>query len=161
MEMNRLRYAGMLAFGLAASLVVVPPYALFLALRATLLRAWFYRAHRRHGRFILFVYSESPNWQPYIEQNILPRLSRAAVVLNWSRRSQWFRLCPWESRLFYHFTGPREFNPVALVFQGRWRVIRIPFYQAFLDLKHGRESALRQAETELFAYVQSLETAAA
>ena len=36
------------------------------------------------GRRVLFVYSNSPVWQEYIEQNVLPRLPETAVVLNWS-----------------------------------------------------------------------------
>lgn len=147
--------------GFVVLLVVAPPFFLFLLARGVVLRSWFYAAHRRHGRFILFVYSESPNWQSYVEAQILPRLQHVAIVLNWSNRKQWLRLCPWESRVFHHFAGPREFNPVALVFIGRWRVVPIRFYQAFLDLKHGQESALRQAEAELFAHLPPLSTAAA
>jgi hypothetical protein len=164
-EIRRVRdalfMAAVIAYALVAALVVVPPFFLFQLGRGAVLRAWFYIAHRRHGRFILFVYSESPNWQSYVEAHILPRLRQAAVVLNWSERKQWPRLCPWESRVFHHFTGPREFNPVAVVFVGRWRVVPIRFYRAFLDLKHGHESALRQAEAELLAYLPHLGTAAA
>lgn len=136
-------------FGCLVLLLVGPPLFVFLALRGAALRAWFYRAHRRHGRFILFVYSESPKWKAYLEEHILPRLRGSAVVLNWSEREQWPRVLPWESRVFHHFTGAREFNPVALVFSGPWRVTPIRFYRAFLELAHGRESALRQAEAEL------------
>ena len=159
--MHRLRYAALLVFGLAAALVVAPPILLFRATRGIVLRAWFYVAHQRHGRFLLFVYSESPNWQAHIEEKILPRLQGCAVVLNWSQRNHWPRLCPWEARVFRHFAGPREFNPIALVFTGRWRVAPIRFYHAFLDLKRGRESALRQAEAELISHLPPLGTAAA
>ena len=163
--MHRLRDAVLvptaLAFLVAVLLVVGPPVALFLSLRGLVLRAFFHWAHRRHGRFVLFVYSESPNWQSYVEEHVLPRLVGRAAVLNWSQRKQWPRLSPWEAQIFHHFAGPREFNPLALVFVGRWRVVRIPFYRAFLDLKHGRESTLRQAEAELFAYLASSDTAAA
>jgi hypothetical protein len=163
--MHRLRNAVIVpvavAFLLVVLLVVGPPLFVFTVARGAVLRMWFYGAHRRHGRFVLFVYSESPNWQPYIEDHILPRLDGRAVVLNWSQRKQWPRVCPWESRVFHHFTGPREFNPVALVFVGRWRVVPIPFYRAFLDFKHGHESGLRQAEAALLSHLAPLGAAAA
>src|SRR5438552_18218208 len=41
------------------------------------------------GKRVLFVYSNSPVWQSYIENNILPRLPRGSVVLNWSERRRW------------------------------------------------------------------------
>lgn len=114
------------------------------------LRFWFWRRHAAQGRPILFVYSESPNWQAYIEENILPRLEDRAVVLNWSERSLWRSTSPWEARFFRRFAGDREFNPVALVFGSRGRIRKVSFHQAFLDLKHGRESSLRAAEAELY-----------
>ena len=36
------------------------------------------------GTRVLFVYSNSPVWQSYIENNIVPRLPPKSVVLNWS-----------------------------------------------------------------------------
>jgi hypothetical protein len=36
------------------------------------------------GKRVLFVYSNSPVWQSYIEDDILPRLPQGSVVLNWS-----------------------------------------------------------------------------
>jgi hypothetical protein len=148
-------------FALVVLLVVAPLAVLAFLVKGVLPRAWFSWAHQRHGRFVLLVYSESPNWQPYIEEHILPRLWGRVVVLNWSQRLQWPLPCPWEARVFHHFTGRREFNPIVLVFAGRWRVVRIHFYRAFLELKHGREAALRGAEAELFAYLPPLGAAAA
>jgi hypothetical protein len=103
------------------------------------------------GRDVLFVYSESPIWQTYIEDNILPRLGDRAVVLNWSQRARWRLLSPWSAHAFRHWGGQHEFNPMALVFAGYWRVQRVRFYRAFHDFKHGNDSALRQAESDLFA----------
>ncbi len=115
------------------------------------LRVWFWRAHAIRDRPLMFVYSESPNWQTYIEANILPRISSRAVVLNWSQRRLWSAQSPWEERYFYHFAGDHPFNPLALVFRpnGRIRVIR--FHKAFIDYKHGKAAALRAAEAELFS----------
>src|SRR6185503_18999997 len=55
------------------------------------------------GRDILFVYSDSPIWHDYIEEQVLPPLGERAVVLNWSQRTRWrFSL----SRMaFYLFGG--------------------------------------------------------
>jgi len=117
------------------------------------LRVWFWRAHAAQGRRCLFVYSESPNWQAYCEENILPRIRDRAVVLNWSQRRLWNDESPWEARYFRRFGGDRKFNPMALVFCKRGRVKAVRFHQAFLDLKHGKGSALRKAEAELFSLV--------
>ncbi len=105
------------------------------------------------GRHILFVYSESPNWQEYIEVNILPRISDRSVVINWSERRFWSSQSSWEAHFFYRFAGHREFNPMALVFCARGRIKVIRFHQAFLDLKYGNESTIRAAEAELFTFV--------
>jgi len=52
-----------------------------------LLAAWW----RWHGTDIrgVLVWSDSPNWREYIEQNWLPRLAGKVVVLNWSERRHW------------------------------------------------------------------------
>jgi hypothetical protein len=36
------------------------------------------------GRHVLVVYSDSPIWQEYFEQNVLPAVGSRGVVLNWS-----------------------------------------------------------------------------
>jgi hypothetical protein len=128
----------------------VAVYLLFTLLSGAVLRIWFWRAHASQGRFILFVYSESPNWQSYVEVNILPRIRDSAVVLNWSQRRDWSSQCPWEARFFRRFSGDREFNPLALVFGRRGRITKIRFHQAFLDHKHGRTALLEQAEARLY-----------
>jgi hypothetical protein len=139
----------MIAVGAVILLLVVPWWLVW----GSILRVWFWLAHRRHGRFILLVYSESPNWQSYIEHHILSRVSEHAFVLNWSRRKQWNRESWWAARAFDHWAGSRAFNPIALVFIGPWRVTAIRFYHAFRDFKHGKEHSLRNAEAELFRHV--------
>jgi hypothetical protein len=113
----------------------------------------FWRRHGRHGRFVLFVYSDSPNWKDYIEANILPRLEPHVVTLNWSDRREWKRSNPFEARLFNHWGGESEFNPLALVFAPKGKVKRVRFWQAFKDLKHGKDRLLKQAESVLFTEV--------
>jgi hypothetical protein len=140
-------------------LVLLPAVVSWWLVWGNMLRLWFWSAHRRHGRSILFVYSDSPNWQNYIEENLLPRLEGHAVVLNWSRRKQWNRECWWEARVFHHWAGGRAFNPLALVFVGRWRVLPFRFFQPFRDFKHGKEESLRRVEAELLRYLPAKEAA--
>jgi len=157
-KVDRLKTIGILALValfLPLILVYVACYLLWFFVWGAILRAWFWRAHVAQGRRVLFVYSESPNWQTYIEENILPRIGDRAVVLNWSERQLWSSTSPWEARFFRRFSGDREFNPLALVFCSRGRIRSVRFYRAFLDFKHGKESALREAEAELFALVEA------
>lgn len=116
----------------------------------------FWQRHGKHGRFVLFVYSDSPNWKDYIESNILPRLESQAITLNWSRRSEWPRINPFEAKIFYHWAGEKEFNPMAIIFRPGGRVKEVRFWQGFRDYKHGREKALQKAEQSLFAEVEDL-----
>jgi hypothetical protein len=116
-----------------------------LALHLALLVAWLPR-----GRRVLFVYSDSPRWRPYLDANVVPRLPKSAVVLNWSERARWspFNLGVW---LFQMWSGPREYNPVAIVV----RPLRSPkvfrFFGAFEDQRHGRSEPLQSVERALFA----------
>jgi hypothetical protein len=101
------------------------------------------------GKHVLLVYSNSPTWQSYIEERIIPRLPPETVVLNWSERRQSRR---WSlAYLVFRFFGGRyEFNPLAVVIHPfRWgRTFR--FWQAFRDFKHGRRERLATVETQLF-----------
>ena len=38
------------------------------------------------GRRVLFVYSNSPDWQEYVEEKIIPKPPINAVIMNWSDR---------------------------------------------------------------------------
>jgi hypothetical protein len=155
---DRLKTIGILALialFLPLLLVYVAFYLVGFLAWGAILRLWFWRAHAVYGRRVLFVYSESPNWQTYIEQNILPRIRDHAVLLNWSDRRHWSAASPWEARFFRRFSGGREFNPLALVFCSGGRIRSVRFHQAFLDFKHGKEAALRAAEAELFALVEA------
>jgi hypothetical protein len=101
------------------------------------------------GKRVLLVYSNSPIWQSYFEEQILPRLPSGSVVLNWSERRHWRR---WSLAhlVFRFFGGHREFNPVAVVIRPlRWgKTFR--FWQAFRDFKHGRRESLIRVEADFF-----------
>lgn len=107
------------------------------------------------GKDLLLVYSESPNWQRYVEESWLPRWGHRAVVLNWSRRRTWTRPVRAEVALFRAFAGTREFNPLGIVVPATGsdaHVVR--FWRAFREFKHGRNRLLRQAEAELERYLR-------
>ena len=104
------------------------------------------------GRDILFVYSDSPVWQDYIEQCIVPNLGERAIVLNWSERKRW-RLSL-RRMAFYHFGGDREFNPLGVVFRPFRRTRTFRFWQPFRDFKRGRPEALQKMEDEFFGLIE-------
>ncbi|MFH1267504.1 MAG: hypothetical protein ABIK89_17410 [Planctomycetota bacterium] len=130
---------------LASLPVILVAYLLLTVLLHVL--AWLVWNSR--GIELLYVYSNSPHWQEYIEQNILPRLPSGAIVLNWSERRKWRFNLP--TVAFRHFGGYREFNPMALVFRPfRWvKIFR--FFKPFRDFKHGKPDALHKMESEFFA----------
>ena len=117
-------------------------------------REWWatYRFRRlwgRQGKDLLIVYSNSPHWQTYVEQNWLPKWGHRAVLLNWSERKRWKRRQP-EVALFHAVAGRNEFNPLGVVVpltRQRAKVIR--FWRAFRDFTHGKDRLLREAEAAL------------
>ena len=124
-------------------------------------------------KYLLFVYSNSPNWKEYIETTLLPKIAPLSVVLNWSEKAQWeLTRKPLAVRIFEHWAvmsvdrwrgklrwGPKrefggvaggdEYNPIAIVFIPWWKPTVIRFWEAFKDYKHGRDRRLRQAESQL------------
>ena len=99
-------------------------------------------------RFILFVYSDSPTWKDYIKANIMSRLEKHAVILNWSERKSW------KSSLavlaFRYFGGYRNFNPMALVFRPFRFAKTYRFYEAFKEFKHGKPDKVEKVMKALF-----------
>jgi hypothetical protein len=148
---------GLILLGL---LVLLPIVLLVLAaygIAALLLHLALWVVWVPSGRRVLFVYSNSPVWQAYIEENILPRLPRRSVVLNWSERRKWSRwtLGYWAFRFF---GGRREFNPLAVVVRPlRWTSV-FRFWKAFRDFKHGRRESLTRIENEFFKAVRRTPT---
>ncbi len=108
------------------------------------------------GRDLLLVYSESPNWQRYVEENWLPRWGHRAVVLNWSERSKWGRSGRPEVALFRTHGGAQEFNPLGIVVPATGSSVHVVrFWRAFRENKHGKDRLLREAEAELERFLQS------
>jgi hypothetical protein len=99
-------------------------------------------------RLVVFVYSDSPLWKPYIEREILPRLPADCEVLNWSGRAGWKW---WKLPVLAHraFAGSREHTPIALVFK-RFRLVRVfRFWNAFQRSRRGHEEMLNRLQQDL------------
>ena len=108
--------------------------------------AWFCWCAR--GRYVLFVYSDSPIWHDYVEAHILPRLGERAVVLNWSHRSRWKRTL--SVLAFRYFGGSRSYNPMAVVFRPLRFTKTFRFYEPFRDFKHGKTEPVAKMERVLY-----------
>lgn len=187
MAKNRDRQRSLAAIGCllvaAPVLVVLSPLILVASwydgFRAGALRRAFQTRFGADDRIGILVYSNSPHWQRYIEENWLPRVGHRFVVLNWSERSTWNVHHEFESKIFRRFAGNREFNPIAIIFNdveahATWlswiRAVKagdligmfapkvseahvIRFWQPFKDFKHGKPRRLLAAEAELFAAI--------
>ena len=159
------------AFGEKVILVLVSPL-IFAALLIFVLVAPFVWIHRflfrvlvellwgRQGTRILLVYSDSPHWKEYIERHWLPRLGDHAVVLNSSRKSTWRDEAPFALRVFKHWAPQQDYNPMAVLFPALRPARTVGFYYAFRDSRHGKDQPLRDAESTLFDFVDSLERSA-
>ena len=127
--------------------ILIPGLVCYLAYCALFrLVAWVYGWWR--GVHVLVVYSDSPLWREYMERKILPHLPASAIHLNWSERSRW----KWSSfpvRIFQHFGGRVEFNPLVLIFRPFCPVRIFRFWRPFKELKHGRPEALEAMRAEL------------
>jgi hypothetical protein len=108
------------------------------------------------GKFILFVYSNSPIWKEYIESRILPKIEQRAIVLNWSERSRWAGQFSLAALTFQHYGGRRGFNPLAVVFRPFHRAKVFRFWQPFQDFKHGQSAAVYKMEAEFLDLVDSI-----
>jgi hypothetical protein len=110
------------------------------------------------GRYALVVYSNSPLWQDYFEQHVLPAVGRRGVVLNWSERKQWSYSLP--VALFNLFAGSREFNPLAIVFRPLAWPRRFRFYGPFRAFKHGRPQEVEAMRRDLLKLLDGLTSVA-
>jgi hypothetical protein len=148
---SRLRQvgAGLLVILLSPLLLLIAACLLLYAI-ALHLAIWLWWCTR--GKQVLFVYSNSPHWQAYIEAQMLPALGTRAVVMNWSERATWatWSLAP---MAFRFFGGDHNFNPMAIVFRpGRvCRVFR--FFGPFQDFKHGKPQEVERMKDELLSLI--------
>jgi hypothetical protein len=133
--------------------LVVVAFVLWLAVAIVLqLVVWMTWCTR--GRYVLVVYSNSPIWQEYFEQHIVPAVGRRGSVLNWSERTRWPSSLP--VALFWFFGGTREFNPLAIVFEPLVWARRFRFYGPFQAYKHGRPHEVEQMRRDLLEVLDRL-----
>lgn len=122
---------------------------LFISLHLLVWLIWLPR-----GKRLLLVYPNSPLWQSHIESRILPPLREQAVVLNWSERQKWRKRRSLAVALLRFFGGPREFNPLVVVFRPPRFAKVFRFFRPFHDLKHGKPESLAALEHDLFEYLR-------
>lgn len=136
-----------------AALIALSPFLLIYGAVWWLRGEWLVRRFRkeygRHGKYAILVYSESPNWQQYFEERVLPQAGDRAVIINWSERRLWRRSPNLPVRVFLYFKPGREYNPYALVFEPGGKPHAVEFFSAFRDYKHGKERRLNRAVEEL------------
>ena len=106
------------------------------------------------GRYALVVYSNSPIWQEYFEEHVIPAVGDRGVVLNWSERKAWSSSLP--VALFRFFSGSREFNPLAIVFQPFAWPRRFRFFSPFKAFKHGRRQEVDEMRRDLLELLDRL-----
>ena len=144
-------------FAVPLVIVLLPWVVLVLAVWcvaaiAVLVAVWMTWCPRR--RYALVVYSNSPIWQPYFDEQVLPAIGNRGVVLNWSDRTRWkFSLSVASFRMF---AGRHDFNPMVIVFPPfRWPR-RFRFYEAFRTFKHGHHESVERIRTDLFELLDRL-----
>jgi hypothetical protein len=133
--------------------LVILAFVLWLA-AAIVLQLLVWTAWCSRGRYALVVYSNSPIWQEYFEQRVVPAVGGRGVVLNWSERKRWSYSLP--VALFKLFGGTREFNPLAIVFQPLAWPRRFRFYNPFQAFKHGRPQEVEEMRREFLAVLDEL-----
>ncbi len=139
---------GAMVFLIVILYVVAFPFLIPGILRSFSLRVKFHEAAVTQKKFIIFVYSNSPIWKSYLEENIIPKIQDHAIILNWSNRNHWDQN-DWTVRSFHHWGGREDFNPLAIIFCHFLNVRVIRFYRAFHDFKHGKVISLHEAEAQL------------
>jgi hypothetical protein len=144
-----LLWRGLLVLATAIALLIAAAYLADQWRKSRAIQRW-RGAWSTKGKDVLLVYSNSPHWQRYVEENWLPRWGPRAVLLNWSERSSWERPLPPEVALFRAFAGPREFNPLAIVVPATGTKVHVVrFWRAFREFKHGKDRLLLAAEADL------------
>jgi len=93
------------------------------------------------GTIALVAYTRSAAWAPYIEEQLLPAIGHACIVIDRSN-AQWKQRYPLERRLIDHFGGWRENNPIAIVFPPRARTKVFRMYPGFREAQKGRSKEL-------------------
>ena len=104
------------------------------------------------GKDVLYVSSDSPIWQEYMAEHVLPLVHHRAVILNWSEREKWSSWS-FSVRVFRAFGGSREFNPMVVVFRPLQRARHFRFLKAFKAWKTGDPRQVEQLRRELVSFL--------
>jgi hypothetical protein len=104
------------------------------------------------GQRFLIVYSDSPLWKSYFEEEVLPAFGSSAHVINLSRDGggkKWWHL-DWAA--YRHCSGRWNRFPAVYRFSafGRWSSVR--FYDAYMQSKAGKRVELEKAKSDLFLW---------
>jgi hypothetical protein len=110
----------------------------------------FWLRHGRSGKTLLFVYSDSPNWKDYIEENIVPRIEARSIILNLSKRREWGPRMAFETKLFDQLAGPGAFVPVAILFSLTDKPRTFRLWQPSENTKERKVNLSREVEAALF-----------
>lgn len=134
------------ALALALFLVISPAlillWILFSVRGLTLSLRWHYQ-YGKHGKTFLAIYSNSPKWEKYFSDRILPIFGSKAVAVNISIDSAWKDARSIERLSHRHWAGSTEHTPIVLHFPRFGKVKAIRLYEAFMDFdKRGDESNL-------------------
>ncbi len=136
------------------SILFIVPILFYYLINEIIFRIKFHHISKRTNKRIILVYSNSPNWFNYIENNLIPLLIDKCYILNWSKRSEWNE-SNWEIKAFRHWGGNREFNPLIIISINFIKVKVIRLYKAFIDYKHGKDNLLKIYEKEIQTIVSS------
>lgn len=135
-------------------LIVVLFYTLQDMFKRHLLNLSVWRKWCRQGKYVLFVYSNSPNWQNYIEERILPQIRDHSIILNWSERKTWPPGLAVD--VFNYYGGGLEFNPMAVVFQPHNKTKVFRFFKPFHKRKKGHPEDLEKMEKEMMETIEGI-----
>ena len=92
----------------------------------------------------MFIYSDSPHWKDYIEENILPKLGSRCKTFKWSKRRYINIGDKLDNLIFYHWGGYTDFNPMAIIYISFFNIKTVRFYKAFREYKHGKDRLLNE-----------------
>jgi len=148
---QKLKTTLFLVFVIPYVLVALPIMLIWLSVESLLLRIWFWFNHKRHGRDVILITSESPIWSDYIRENILPRVENRALVMNWTERRFWRQDMPIAARAYQRWSGEKGMVPSVILVRGFWKIENFSLYQAFRDYKHGKQTTLREIEDKLLS----------
>jgi hypothetical protein len=134
--------------GLVSGMLIV--YGIFRVLFRIFLNIIMWTLWYPKGKHIIFVYSDSPIWKEYISLNIIPKIEKHAIILNWSERKTWRWYKSLAVTIFRTFSGDREFNPIAIVFRPFHFAKVLRFWKPFKNYKHGKPNELIKMQNKLF-----------